>query len=375
MAITEINAKSILRKHKKIDSWFVSHYGMNLYRGCSHNCVYCDGRAEGYYVDGEFGRDVEVKVNALEVLTRELDPKRKRVPLQQSYMVLGGGVGDSYQPLEKKYQLSRKVLELFLQYDFPVHVLTKSILVSRDIDILKLINQKTRAVVSFSFSSLDGKISALVEPGVPPPMERLKAISFFKKEGLACGMFLMPVVPFITDMESVMEETVVAAAKAGVDFIIFGGMTLKDGRQKEYFFKSVEMEFPLLRQEYSRIYRGSQWGAAVPEYYTRINRLFAKITEKYKIPVRMPPFLYRDVLSQEDRIIVILEHLDYLLRLKGRSSPYGYAAYCISRLKQPLPLFKDELLKLEGIRPAAADIIKEIADTGTCTLYESLLYS
>ena len=99
MTIREIEAKSILRKHKKIDSWFISHYGMNVYRGCSHNCVYCDGRSEGYYVDGEFGEDVTAKVNAIEVLRRELDPKRKRTPFKRSFIMVGGGVGDSYQPI------------------------------------------------------------------------------------------------------------------------------------------------------------------------------------------------------------------------------------------------------------------------------------
>jgi len=99
VTIREIEAKSILRKHKKNDSWFISHYGMNLYRGCSHNCVYCDGHSEGYYVDGEFGEDVAVKVNAIEVLRRELDPKRKRIPLKRSFIMVGGGVGDSCQPI------------------------------------------------------------------------------------------------------------------------------------------------------------------------------------------------------------------------------------------------------------------------------------
>ena len=74
----EIVAKSILRKHKKIESWFLTRYGMNLYRGCEHNCVYCDGRTEKYQVDGKFGRDVVVKINAIDLLRRELDPKRKR---------------------------------------------------------------------------------------------------------------------------------------------------------------------------------------------------------------------------------------------------------------------------------------------------------
>lgn len=90
--ITEICAKSILRKHEKIESWFMTHYGMNLYRGCIHNCVYCDGRYEKYYVEGEFGRDVAVKINAIELLAKELDPARKRKPMPKSFMMLGGGV-------------------------------------------------------------------------------------------------------------------------------------------------------------------------------------------------------------------------------------------------------------------------------------------
>ena len=95
MTIKEIEAKSILRKYKKVETWFLTCYGMNLYRGCQHNCVYCDGRSEKYRVDGEFGEDVAVKVNAIELLRRELDPKRKRTPFKRGYVGVGGGVGDS----------------------------------------------------------------------------------------------------------------------------------------------------------------------------------------------------------------------------------------------------------------------------------------
>ena len=95
VTIREIEAKSILRKNKKIESWFLTYYGMNLYRGCQHNCVYCDGRAEKYQVDGEFGSDVVVKVNAIDLLCRELDPRRKRTPFRRGYVGVGGGVGDS----------------------------------------------------------------------------------------------------------------------------------------------------------------------------------------------------------------------------------------------------------------------------------------
>ena len=106
--ISEIHAKSILRKQKKVESWFVSRYGMNLYRGCTHNCAYCDGRAEKYNVDGEFGKDIAVKSNALEVLRRELDPSRKRKPMPRGFMFVGGGVCDSYQPAEATYHLTRQ---------------------------------------------------------------------------------------------------------------------------------------------------------------------------------------------------------------------------------------------------------------------------
>jgi DNA repair photolyase len=373
VAIREIEAKSILRKHKKIDSWFISRYGMNLYRGCTHNCVYCDGRSESYYVDGEFGKDVTVKVNAIELLRRELDPKRKRVPFKRSFIMMGGGVGDSYQPLERKYELTRKALELMYEYNFPVHMLTKSTLIKRDIDMLKEINKQSRAIVSFSFSSVDDGISAVFEPGVPPPAERLQAISFFKNEGIACGMFLLPVIPFLTDTSELIEQTVSKAKEAGVDFVIFGGMTLKEGRQQDYFYDALGRTHPELIAEYQNIYRGSEWGEATREYYGSISQRFNSIAQKYKMPKRMPLALYRDILEQNDLVVVILEHIDYLLKLEGKSSSFGYAAYSISQLKEPLSPIKGDLQKIKGVSKAIEPAILEILETGSSAYYEKLL--
>jgi len=375
MTIREIEAKSILRKHKKIDSWFVSQYGMNFYGGCAHNCVYCDGRSEKYQVGGEFGKDVTVKVNAVDVLRRELDPKRKRTPLKRSYIGVGGGVGDSYQPIEKKYQLTRKALKLMYEYKFPVHMLTKSTLIERDIDILKKISEQNRAVVSFSFSSVDDEISAIFEPGVPPPSERLKTLALFKSEGIPCGMFLLPVIPFITDKPELMEESVKKATEVGLDFVIFGGMTLKDGRQKDYFFNVLKEHYPDIITEYQKIYTGDKWGQASGEYYDSINLTFNRIAKKYKMPKRIPYALFKDILSENDLVIVILEHIDYLLKLEGKRSPYGYAAYSISQLKEPLSAMKGELRKLKGVGRTTEGIILEILETGNSSYYEKLLKS
>jgi DNA repair photolyase len=373
VTITEIEAKSVLRKHRKIDSWFVSHYGMNLYRGCVHSCIYCDGRAEGYYVSGEFGEDVEVKVNAVDVLFRELDPKRRRKPLARSYIMLGGGVGDSYQPIEKKYELTRRALELVHQSGFPVHVLTKSTLVTRDADVLKAINEKSRTIVSFSFSSVDDRISAIVEPRVPSPSERLETLRFFKGQGIACGMFLLPVIPGVTDSQELLEEAVAKATGVGVDFIIFEGMTLKEGRQNDYFARAIRDHYPQLAADYRHIYKGSKWGEPTHQYTGSLNRTFDSIARRHNMPVRMPPALYRDILGENDLVVVMLEHIDYLLRMNGEHSAFGRAAYSISQVAEPLSRCKGDLRRLEGVGETAEVVVLEVLETGKSSYHEQLL--
>jgi DNA repair photolyase len=373
VTISEVEAKSILRKHKKIDSWFLSHYGMNLYRGCTHNCVYCDGRSEGYYVEGQFGRDVTVKMNAVDILRRELDPKRKRIPFKRSFIMVGGGVSDSYQPIEKKYELTRRALEVVHEYNFPVHMLTKSTLIERDVDILKKINERSRAIVSFSLSSVDDGISAFFEPGVPPPSARLETIKRFKDAGIACGMFLLPVIPFVTDAPELIEDAVKKASETGIDFIIFGGMTLKEGRQKDYFLDATKERYPALAARYRSIYSYSKWGGPSKEYADAINLAFNAIARKYRVPVRIPPSLYRDILGENDRVIVMLEHIDYLLKMRGEKSSLGYAAYSLSQVQEPLSNMRSELRKIKGVGEKTADIILEILQTGTSSFYEQLL--
>lgn len=373
MVVKETKAKSILRKRKKPDSWFLTNYGMNLYRGCAHNCAYCDGRSENYYVEGIFGKEVSVKINAIDTLKRELDPERRRIPLKPYFVGTSGGVGDSYQPLEKKYKLTGQALELFFEKKFPIHILTKSTLVERDIDIIKKINEQNRAIVSFSFSSASDKISSIFEPGVPTPTERLKTLSKFKKEGIACGMYLMPVIPFITDIPNVMEETIKKAKEIKLDFIVFGGMTLKEGKQKDYFINKIEEKFPDLLPHYENIYLKNKWGEPTKEYNKSINQTFNLLSKKYKIPRRIPAYLYKDILEENDLVTVLLEQLDYLAKLEGKHSPYGYAAYSISKLKEPLSKRKNTLRNIKGVGKVTESIINEILRTGSSGYYEQLL--
>ncbi len=377
MAVTvhEIQAKSILRKSKKIDSWFITCYGMNLYRGCAHNCVYCDGRAEKYNVDGEFGRDIVVKVNALEILKREIDPVRKRVPLKKCFILLGGGVCDAYQPLEVKYELTRRTLELFAAYNYPVHILTKSTLIKRDADVIEKINSKTRALVSISFSTVDRKISSIFEPNVPCPQERLETLAYFKSRGIACGMFYMPVIPLVSDARDQMGQVMARAAELNLDYVIFGGMSLKHGRQMDYFLDVLRQHYPQHAAAYGKLYPGSQWGQAVSSYYNKLNQQFYDVLKQYKTSPRIPLHLFNTILGQKELVIVVLDHLDYILRLQGKPSSYGYTAYSISKLKEPLQeiIEKGTLKSIRGFGDFTEKIIREIMSTKKCGYLSSLL--
>jgi DNA repair photolyase len=373
MSHSEIEAKSILRKHKKIDSWFLSHYGMNLYRGCTHNCIYCDGRAESYYVDGNFGDDIVIKINAPALLNKELDPQRKRKPFDKGFFLLGGGVCDTYQPLEKKYCLTRQALQIFEKFHHPVHILTKSVLIERDVDLLQKINEKTHVIVSFSFSSVDDELSAIFEPGVPSPSKRLITLATLKKLGISCGMFLLPVIPFVTDTPDKIENAVKSAKEIGIDFIIFGGLTLKEGQQKKYFFNAVEKFDSSLFKKIYDLFPENKWGKAQRHYSEKINNIFFETARKYRMPVRIPLSVFRNILSEKDLVVVILEHLDYYLRCEGKNSSFGYAAYSLSQIKTSISDKNINWNNISGVDRNTKKIIFEILETGTSSNYQKFV--
>jgi DNA repair photolyase len=373
LAIREITAKTLLRKHRHMDSWFVSRCGMNLYRGCAHDCAYCDGRAEGYYVEGAFGEDVAVKTNAAALLAKELDPARRRKPLNPGFVMVGGGVGDSYQPAESTYGITRAVLEVLQGYRMPVHVLTKSALVLRDRDLLKEINQTSRAVVSVSLSSADDAAGALFEPCAALPCERLRVIAELKADGIPCGVFLMPVIPGITDTEEMLQKSLDAIEASGADFCIFGGMTLKPGRQRDHFMAVIDAHYPSLRAGYEKVYPGNRYGNALGAYYDKLNRRFAKVALPSGLALRIPDTLFGDLLDDRDRVTVILEQLDYLCRLNGRETAFGAAARTVASRGLPPHPVGGKTEHRQGIGRAAAAVIDEILETGTSSDYRSLL--
>lgn len=371
MRIYETNAKSLLRKYKQIDPWFLSRYGMNLYRGCAHDCCYCDGRAEKYRVDGSFGQDISVKINAPELLQKELDPSRKRKPMRRSYLMLGGGVGDSYQPIEQRLEITRRVLHVVEESGWPVHVLTRSTLVERDVDVIRRIHEKSGAIVSMSLSTVDDGLARKLEPGASLPSARLAALSRIRRAGIPTGVFLLPVVPFITDSPEQIFESVRAIREHHVEFALFGGMTLKEGRQKEHFMSVIEELRPDLEAHYHALYRPNMWGNADAEYYDSITKAFNAAADRLGVRKRIPLHLYSSILDENDRVAVALQNLHYYCQSRDRGSSYRQAAQSVAALEIPLSEMRTVLRSLPGVGPFTEGIIREILDTGRSSYLES----
>ena len=247
MLVREIQARTLLSPVKGPDDWFGLRYVMNLYRGCQHQCIYCDTRSECYRIDG-FDREVLVKANAIELLERELARKRRRG-------VVGlGSMNDAYMPLERTCGLTRRALELLARYRFPVHVLTKSDLVVRDRALLLEIG-RVFAAVSFTITTPDDDLCRRLEPGAPPTSARLSAMRALAESGIRTGVVIMPVLPFIEDDEQSVREIVDRAADHGARYAIAAfGMTLRD-RQREHYYGELDRLFPGLRSRYQRTFR------------------------------------------------------------------------------------------------------------------------
>jgi hypothetical protein len=200
----------------------------------------------------------------------------------------------------------------------------------------------------------------------------LKIIEQFSNAGINCGMFLMPVLPFITDSREQIGASIARGIDHGVKFVILGGLTLKDGRQKDFFRRALDESHPELAVEYDIIYPGSPWGAPADEYSHSLHEVFAEEIARHRIPPRIPRTLFQDILDENDYVSVLLDQLDYILKLRSRTTPFGYASYQVSKLGEPVSTLRDEgrLQRLEGVGPTTERVIKEIVDTGTCSLYE-----
>ncbi len=257
-----VKAKSILS----------SKNGMNLYRGCSHGCIYCDSRSTCYCMNHDF-EDIEVKENAPELLEDALRRKRKRC------MIGTGSMGDPYIPSEISLEYTRKALLIIEKYGFGVALQTKSDRVLRDLDILTRINKKSKAVVQMTLTTAAETLCRIIEPNVCTTKDRFNALKILRDNGIPTVVWLCPILPYINDTRENIEAILSMCVDARVRGVIcFGmGLTLRDGC-REYFYRQLDRHFPGLKERYIRKF-GNRYEIPSP-HSGDLMRLFHRTCEE-----------------------------------------------------------------------------------------------
>ena len=279
--VSEITSKTILNHVRQPDPWFGLKYNMNLYRGCQHQCIYCDSRSVCYRL-GDLA-DIRVKVNALELLEDALPRKRVRGTIGF------GSMNDPYMPIEMKYRLTCGALEIIQDHQFPVHILTKSDLVLRDLDLLKEIS-RVYAAVSFTITTADDDLADKVEPGAPRPSARYRAMGQLADAGILTGVTMMPILPFLEDDPKNIRQIIKLAKDNGASYIIPAfGMTLRPG-SREYYYQKLDILFPGMKEDYMQTF-GENYQCNVPTW-RQLNDIFLEEINiaglKSSIPVFEP---------------------------------------------------------------------------------------
>ena len=239
-----VDAKGILTSNNGM-------HGMNIYRGCSHGCIYCDSRSKCYQFKHPF-EDIEVKQNAPELLEKALRSKRKKC------MIGTGAMSDPYMHCEEELGLTRQCLEIIKKYEFGLAIQTKSDRILRDIDLLDEINKSAKCVVQITLTTYDDDLCQILEPNVCNTKRRIEVLEEMQKRGIPTIVWLTPILPFINDTEenvtSILEECVRVGVKGIIDFGM--GLTLREG-DREYYYAALDKHFPGMKQRYIQRYGNS----------------------------------------------------------------------------------------------------------------------
>ena len=399
-----VRAKSLLSKPLKADGWFHVNRTLNAYRGCEHGCVYCDGMSEHYHVDN-FMTHVRIKENAPEILHKELkkdgytpqseletetlwsfldqeDAIRiaQKVPRRKVIGVCGG-VSDGYQPAEKEHEVTRKVLETLLDFGMPAFVLTKSDLVLRDLDILREIHERAFTNVMFTITLHEEGVQKVFEPRASTTAARFSALKEVRKAGLFGGVMATPLIPGIGDNIENIRLLAKEAKKAGAEFIQFGGMTLKPGRQKEYFLNVVKKRYPEQLELIRNVYADDN-----PYGQPNFKRLPVSVmTLGYAISkevgIRDRSIRHKIPHEHEANNLVLSVLLDIVFRGTNnlgmawtKTKPFYELAVRIERGIEDISIVRerDELGEFLHITPDMVETVEEILDRGTCRVLEEV---
>ena len=332
--------KSILIKRKFIDNWFWDRYGINGYNGCEHSCIYCDSRSAKYYLPADFENDIIVKKNVKEMLDNRFSNASTLLP----DIVAMSGASDPYHPAEAKFKNTLQCLEVLEKHKYPVHIITKSKLVLRDLEILEEIGKNNWCCVSVTITTANSRTAKFLEPRVSSPPERFNIIKTIKNKTrhIQAGVFLIPVIPFLCDSDEELENMVRTTKESKCDYILFGGaMTMRDN-QALWYLKHLRQKYPGLIRKYEELYQfqynpeqyNGTYGAD-KTYNILINRKLLDNCKKYKLPFRIKRFIPDDFRKLNYIISEKLLNHAYYLQMTGQIwSNIHWAGMNIQNLKE-----------------------------------------
>lgn len=328
------------------DNFTRSLYKIAPYRGCAHGCRYCDGRAERYYIEGDFECDIEVRRDIPARFAEELPTLRER-----GMIAFGSGVTDPYQPLEAVEMISGACAKLLAESHqaFPAMVMTKSSLVARDLQYWRRVNDRSGFLLMVSLTSLNEGLRRVMEPGASGFAARLETIRAFKSAGCAVGILAMPLLPGLSDNLESIRTLYAAGADARVDFIMPGGLTLRPGRQKDFYIQALSQYEPTLVEPTLALYSEDRASGAPLTAASRT--LYAKVTQvrrEYSIPYLLPHKTFARFLPSHDALGILFRDMIELYNERGidtsalRKSAFAYDSWLIGirrvfRRKRSLP--------------------------------------
>lgn len=354
----EIEAKSILQKQKFRDNWFWNRYGINPYRGCQFACNYCDAITEKYLVHEsyeDFSRIIYVKKNAPEVLEKEVKKVKPDV-------VAMSGVTDPYQPAEKKYELTKRILKILAERGFPVHIITKSDLVLRDIDLLREIARQTWCTVSLTIITFNKDLLPYLEPFAPSPGRRLEAVDKLNKEGVQAGVDFTPIVPYLLDNEENIEDMIKRASECAKYILIGAAMTLRSN-QRVRFFELLKKNFPELVAKYEDLYGVKE--NPPQDYIVRLNRCAFEFCKKYGIKNYIEPPSFAQPRKEN---FDVANHLLLIAFFREFKSANPHSAWAYHKASQTIEDLNESITeickrkaldKLPGVGKTISKVIEE----------------
>lgn len=356
--------KTILNKGKRADHWFWTRYSAYPYLGCQHGCEFCYCREQKYspYDDPQdFAHVIKVKENAPALLRKALS----RAPVDAIF------TGD-YQPAERKFELSRRMLEVCCELGFPVFVLERSPLVLRDLALIQDIHARARAVVAFSIlTTPDSANYARVrqmEHLAPPAEKRFTAMRAFAQAGIPTGTCFMPVLPGLCDDDENLQNVVRWTAENGGQFVLTGGLTLSD-QQRRYFFDVLSQRFPDLLPLYQRSYPPGSYGPAGgrgQELALGVHQLCQQAGLRDRVP---RPIIPGEKRARNKRVVEVLADRLHLMELQNEAQhrlwAYRKAAWAVEDLEQDVGLVYTQmgvkgLASIPNVGPKLAKEIEAI---------------